>query len=521
MKKMTLKMRLLGGLVAVSMLFVAGSCAQGADCDEVFSAGVTNAQLESPNPEDIQFNVGTGELSVSWPTMWGAGGYLCSVQEVTDPENPTETMEETTIDGTTFSFEVEDDKRYAVSIKTLGNERYNNTGAESATTVTYFVGVNGIEVPAGTEDLGAFINEQLAANAEAWDAERKADFNFEIAFDLAPGVEYQFATAVDFGLFPARIRSLFPDNPAFITYAAGGSITTQAGLRLQNLRIDASSADHQGLICLSTAPNEEILDTNLIYMGGTTLLGNKTYKELGSGKSAYIIEKPFELKNVWVKGLHCPFFNSYKDKVKQNYGITQMSIINSIIEIAAWNPKPNSNVYWLYLRQGNNQIMYLNMVESTIYSDGSYKKQFIGLNGQQATKVFGSVGTNGKWVIDHLTLYTPGNSSNFGDQMRNVPSSAVTNNIFYDTKKIFNNGNGFNPYSEVTNCTVYNPASSFDSSNMDADVKNGAAQPNDPGFPATAQSLDLHAENGGINFTPTGNALTDRRGDSRWLPAVE
>lgn len=512
MKKMTLKMRLLSGLVIVSIALAAGSCAQGADCDEVFSAGVTNTQLESPAVEDVQFNVGTGELSVSWPTMWGAGGYLVSATEITDPENPNVVMEETTIDGTSTSFAVEDDKRYLVSIKTLGNEKLNNTGAESATEIPYFVGVNGIEVPADTPDLGAFINEQLAANAEAWEAERKADFNFEIAFDLAPGVEYQFATAVDFGLFPARIRSLFPDRPAFITYAAGGSLTTQAGLRLQNLRIDALNADHNGLICLSKTPSDEIKDANLIYMGGTTVIGAKTYKELGAGKSCYIIEKPFELKNVWVKDLKKPcLYNN-----DQGYAPIQVGFINSIIQLAEGAAK-----YALVgFRKGNNSIMYFNIEQTTLYASATYNQSIMAFSAQAPNKCFGSVGSSGAWTVDQFTHYLPENTQKIADNNRNAPAAKITDCIFVNTYQIIRDGNGFTSKSTIANTTVYNPLKSFDSSNFDADVKNGAAEPMDPGF--TAQpALDLHnVENGGINLTPTGNALTDRRGDPRWLPAV-
>ncbi|MBQ8772926.1 MAG: DUF4957 domain-containing protein [Muribaculaceae bacterium] len=506
MKKMTLKMRLLSGLVIVSMALAAGSCAQGADCDEVFSAGVTNTQLESPAVEDVQFNVGTGELSVSWPTMWGAGGYLVSATEITDPENPNVAMEETTIDGTSTSFAVEDDKRYLVSIKTLGNEKLNNTGAESATEIPYFVGVNGIEVPADTPDLGAFINEQLAANAEAWEAERKADFNFEIAFDLAPGVEYQFATAVDFGLFPDRIRSLFPDKPAFITYGNEAKLTTQAGLRLQNLRIDASLLSGNGLIELSSSPSDEIKDANLIYMGGTTMIGAKTYKELGANKSAYIIEKPIEFKNVWVKDL--PKSTVYSNAA---YGVTDLRFTNSIIQTA------NIGKPFIYLQKGNQHMKNFTIEQTTIYDSGTFKNFILALGNQNTTKVFGSVGSGGNWTVEESTFYLPNNDKKGGDRVRDVASANnLINSIFVNIRELAGgNGKLFSKPAVCTNNTVYHFNDSYKLPEYDADGGNI-----DPGF--TAQpALDLHnVENGGINLTPTGNALTDRRGDPRWLPAV-
>ena len=77
------------------------------------------------------------------------------------------------------------------------------------------------------------------------------------------------------------------------------------------------------------------------------------------------------------------------------------------------------------------------------------------------------------------------------------------------------NGKLFSKPAVCTNNTVYHFNDSYKLPEYDADGGNI-----DPGF--TAQpALDLHnVENGGINLTPTGNALTDRRGDPRWLPAV-
>jgi hypothetical protein len=92
MKKMTLKMWLLGGFVAIASL-CATSCAEGADCDERFSGGVTNTQLAAPEVEGFVISSqtnsdGSESLVVEWPVVNGAGGYLVTVAIVDDPANP-------------------------------------------------------------------------------------------------------------------------------------------------------------------------------------------------------------------------------------------------------------------------------------------------------------------------------------------------------------------------------------------------------------------------------------------------
>ena len=514
MKKMTLKMWLLGGFVAIASL-CATSCAEGVE-SEPFSPGVTNAQLESPAADSFSVSlVGSGEneqMKVSWTVVMGAGGYLCYAADVTDENNPVVVFEPKVIDGTSFQFPVSEDHTYLYSVKTLGNEQYNNTDAAEATGVRYFHGIVGEPIPAGS-DIGAFIADHLAANAEAFDAARKENFNWELAFDLEAGAEYTMATSVDFGLIPARIRTLNPERPAIINYAAGGEIVTQAGLRLQNLRIDALNADHQALICLSPAPSEEIFCGNLAYMGGTTL-----WKDLGlnTGKKHSIIEKPIELKNVWVKDLQQPIFNSYKDNVTTNYGVCTLRFINSIVQFKGTPKLPA-----IYMRKGNNQIMDLTFENTTMFSIDKWNLQFLAGNGQTAKNIFGSMGNNAKWTVKNFTLVLPDNSKQLADNNRNAPPAEITDCIFYNTKQLIRDGNGFNSKSTIVNSTVYNPAAGFDSSNYDEDVKNnGAEAPIDPGFEQYQQSLDFSQPNGGVNFTPTGNALAGRRGDARWLPAV-
>ena len=83
------KARLLSA-VAVGALLLS-SCAQdGFDEDERWSSSVTNTQMTTPASEDITIAASAdgSQTIISWPVVFGAGGYICTVMDVTDSENP-------------------------------------------------------------------------------------------------------------------------------------------------------------------------------------------------------------------------------------------------------------------------------------------------------------------------------------------------------------------------------------------------------------------------------------------------
>ena len=94
---------------APMMLALVTSCAEGVDDNERFSAGVSNAQLESPELDPTKFKTqinsdGSESVEVTWPVVFGAGGYLANVQDVTNPANPVYIIKDSVIDGCRFSF---------------------------------------------------------------------------------------------------------------------------------------------------------------------------------------------------------------------------------------------------------------------------------------------------------------------------------------------------------------------------------------------------------------------------------
>ena len=86
----------------VSLAWVATSCADGVEL-ESYDSGVRNQQLSAPqldascfttqNSTDATYTV------MSWPVVYGAGGYLVNVDIVDDPSNPIAVVNDSIVDG--------------------------------------------------------------------------------------------------------------------------------------------------------------------------------------------------------------------------------------------------------------------------------------------------------------------------------------------------------------------------------------------------------------------------------------
>ncbi len=102
---MNYRIKWLGSACCVTMMLGLASCAEGFDDNERFSqgAGVKNTQLEAPQLEEknlkVQINSdGSESVDVSWPVIYGAGGYLANVSIVDNPEEPIKIVNDSTID---------------------------------------------------------------------------------------------------------------------------------------------------------------------------------------------------------------------------------------------------------------------------------------------------------------------------------------------------------------------------------------------------------------------------------------
>lgn len=168
-------------LLMTVALFV--SCAKGFDGEETFASNVHDSQLASPELSKSCFSSvvnadGTESIRVTWDVVPGAGGYYCHVDNVDDPANPV-VVYDGTVDGVSFLFDKADDTKYSVSVKTLGNEKLNNTAAPDPTVYAYSTMVEAQVIPVGT-DIADFINSHLIDTEDEQAFELQANGNYTL-----------------------------------------------------------------------------------------------------------------------------------------------------------------------------------------------------------------------------------------------------------------------------------------------------------------------------------------------------
>ena len=494
MKKMTLKMRLLGGLVAVSMLFVAGSCAQGADCDEVFSAGVTNAQLESPILDGSNFTILDTEegykLQISWPVVYGAGGYEVKVANAAEPET---FLMDTLLDGCTVMVPVVEDNSYAVSIKTAGNAKYNNKAAETTSTHVFNVMGTKLQIPSGEE-----ISSYIAANPLT-----PAVPSLGLRYELEAGGTYTLEGTVDFNLNKVKVVGDAERRPT-VTIKSDGCFMTSAGLQVKDINFDCIERTSKGIITFSTTQDPSLLNQNM----GLS----------GISRDAHLIMAPIVIQNCNFKDVS----NSFIFNNEKNWALYDLRIVNCIIQFAY----DGSNPMVVHFKKGNySHICYFTIQNSTIFNTKDTKCVWVQYaSNQNPDKIFGSLEKNKSYyLLENSTFHNPNTTDYGGNMVNNTPNTGTHNIYWYNN--IFYNQNNPSKWigsckSKYTNNTVYRHDGNDKKYDADViasgDVSTGT--PEDPAFEGPIQSLDLSQPNGGVSFKPTGaNALAGRRGDPRWL----
>ena len=261
-------------LAVAALGLTLASCAQdGYDDDEKWQSSVTNSQLETPSEDDVVITASEDETKtiITWPVVHGAGGYLCTLQDVSDPENPVfiEDYNEKLIDGCSLTITREEDVKYRFSIRTAGNEKLNNTEAETTTTKDFSTFTpTYTTIPAGVDLYQWFQENPIPAGeeADAIKAELYADMgiapeditNQLLNYDLEPGGDYTLSQPLDFLDNKVALRSSKKTNNANLKILGDATcFNTYASLSLKYLNIDCSETN-KGLVELSKTPDEAI-----------------------------------------------------------------------------------------------------------------------------------------------------------------------------------------------------------------------------------------------------------------------
>lgn len=481
-------------LALVACTAILASCAVDGYDDETFSSSVTGQTLASPAADSIAFtaNADGSKTTITWPVVFGARGYRCSVYNVTDADNPVALVVDSVVDGTTLVVPRAEENNYSFSIQTLGNTEYGNSDAAEATLVSFNSYLPGFAtIPAGTD-----IGEWIATNTLPED-------QGELALDLVEGGHYTLDSSAVFGNAPVTIRTA-SGNRATITTGEGASFIIKSGFKLKNVVVDAA-ASTKPLILLNSEPNPATLNT----------VGTSGY---------YYIEDAVSLTNTLVENLPDELINNNNTQ----YVIHSFLIDNSVIHFNTATGHNSSDSYFNMYNAGGG-INDFTVRNSTLYNTSENQMRYmLRYSNSFAPKRTGYSAMT--VTFSYSTLYNmvpSGQSANYGGYRGAGASATLTldHNIVVNTSirqfvrrllggdswsgstiKVFNantyfaNGENAWGYTDPADLTTGTGEAQYDQS--------GTILDGDPGF----------ANADGGDFTVSGaNQIAAQSGDPRWL----
>lgn len=500
--KNKMNFKIIESICFVSIILIMFSCKQGFDDNETFSAGVQNTQLESPVIDATCFSTvtlsdGTENVKVTWPVVYGAGGYLFNLNIIDDPDNPEVVMQDSIVDGCSMVFEKLEDTTYEVSVLSLGNEKLNNTDAANATIYEYTTLIEATTIPEG-EEIASYIEENMVSS------------DTEIAFELEAGKTYYLNSLIDFGLNTVTFRGNKTNRPTVIIGADGG-IMTQGGLKVKFINFDCTNMETEvGVIGFGKEPDESISITSLGYTAA------------GANQSGYVIQNPVIIQECWFKNVN----KSLVYGNKKNWSLLDFRIDDCIVQL---NNATSNSVINMY-GASNGNFKSFTVRNSTFYNiaanSSGYFYRLSNSSNAQPKKLFGDANNAGYVTFTNNTFVQTMTGKDFGNNIcnTNTITTTVTDNIFYDVFRLYQGfaTQGTRTYSGNTIRGVTNSVNSNDNGGRkDSNSNPLATEDADMSFEQTdfTKELDLDAENGGLNFKPTGGTLTvgNLSGDPRWL----
>lgn len=462
-------------VLSACALFVAG-CADHYDGDETWSPQVKNATLTSPQADKISVTASPdgSSMTIAWPVVYGAGGYSVALYNVNDPNNPV-LLRTDTIDGCSLSTSREEDTNYSLTIRTLGNQRYNNSEAQEQTEFKFTTFLpTYAEIPDGT-DLKAWFEANPIP----------ADSTSHLCYDLAPGGSYTVSGKISFGGHQVTLRSSSKANNANIVMGAGSYFETFAGFTLKYLNINAE-ATNKPIISFSEEPDESIRN----------LIGEK---------GCYFIMDPVVVQGCVIGKLGSSIMASNSVK----YDVRTVSINNTVVEIDKTIAAANSAAF-VYMKSGF--ITDFSIKNSTVFSRQQSDSFFM----QHGGRPKDVSDDEQRWVsIVNCTLANLAYNKNFCDYHNGQTTYHYTlkNTIVQDCGKTnfltgLNKGQASdNPTWDVNNNTCWRGGA--DASASQTGIKSpGLWLTTDPGIdPANA------------DFTPAAAQQEAGQGDPRWFVA--
>lgn len=474
--KMKIKTKVVGSIACLSMILFVGSCAGDGFDKETFSAGVTNAQLESPDASKVAFAkiAGTSNVKVSWPVIMGAGGYLFSMYNVTDPANSITLVKDSVIDGCQVACPFDDDINYLVEVKTLGNEKFNNKEATTSSQARWSTIVEATSVPEGV-DLTTYFTQNPPTNGSGT----------EVAFELAAGATYTMSDDINFGDNFVQLRSADQKNHAKVIITGGSIITCGGGLGLKFVDFDCTAVSGGKFIKFGNVPD--------------------ALKTVASQKDYGVVSNPITIKSCNVKAGDNQLITTDGKK----YAIANLIIKDCVFAL-------NQTKDLIDFNSGTSIVNDLEISNSTFYSTSQSGKYFMRYGGKKGTD-FGWTKGSMKYISN--TFYNIAYSKdmfNGNGWKQNTNSVTLSKNIFMNTsqgqlnKKITMSSNVVQKTCD--NNVYWYPAKTIEAvekeeiTNSTYGDANGLVE--DPSFANAAEG----------DFRPSNpNVHSRQSGDPRWL----
>jgi len=366
-------------LISSVALSLFASCARDGFDDEQWESKTQNTQLSSPDANDITITPSADgkTMTITWPVVSGAGGYIVNLYDTNNPETPIVT--DSLVDGCSITVKREEDVNYVLKIQTAANATYSNTAAASATeksfstfTPTYMT------IPSGSD-----LYEWFAANPLPADS-----IGTNINYDLEAGGQYTLSNMLDFGANTVTLRSTSKTNWATVTFTGEtSSFEISAGLTLKYLNFDCSGS-------LSA----------FIAMSATPAIAGVPVTAWGTTYNFYVISDPIVVMNCKIDNLNSYFF--WDNQVTCWFPAT-VTVDNCLVHLTTSPEAKISSAAYFWTNKGAGFVRNLTVSNSTFYNTGeSSAKYFYQSGGFGISQTKESIGwTDNTLTYDHCTFY--------------------------------------------------------------------------------------------------------------------